>query len=75
MYAQTTNQVKITKVQGEFTPGLTLTGANSGASRIVTTVTNPEFEPYTGDILYIENALKTERADGQAENIKLIISF
>ena len=29
----------------------------------------------TGDILYIENALKTERADGQAENIKLIISF
>ena len=75
VYAQTTNQVKITKVQGEFTPGLTLTGANSGASRIVTTVTNPEFEPYTGDILYIENALKTERADGQAENIKLIISF
>jgi len=75
VYAQTTNQVKITKVQGEFSPGLTLTGLSSGSSRIITTVTNPEFEPYTGDILYIENALKTERADGQAENIKLIISF
>lgn len=75
VYAQTTNQVRITQVQGEFSPGFTLTGLNSGSSRIVTTVTDPEFEPYTGDILYIENALKIERADGQAENIKLIISF
>jgi hypothetical protein len=75
VYAQTTNQVKITQVQGTFLPGLTLTGLNSGSVRTVTTVTNPEFEPYTGDVLYIENALKTERADGQAENIKLIISF
>ena len=73
--AVTTNLVKVTQVQGEFTPGLTLTGANSGTSRIVTTVTDPEFEPYTGDILYIENDVATQRADGQAENIKLIISF
>ena len=75
VYSQTTNQVRITQVQGTFAPGLTLTGSSSGSARTVTAVTNPEFEPYTGDILYIENALKTERADGQAENIKLIISF
>jgi hypothetical protein len=75
VYSQTINQVRVTKVKGEFSPGLTLTGFNSGTSRIVTTVTNPEFEPYTGDILYIENDLATQRADGQAENIKLIISF
>jgi len=75
VYSQTTNQVKITQVQGTFLPGLTLTGSSSGSARTVTAVANPEFEPYTGDILYIENALKTERADGQAENIKLIISF
>jgi hypothetical protein len=75
VYSQTTNQVKITQVQGTFLPGLTLTGSSSGSARTVTAVTNPEFEPYSGDILYIENALKTERADGQAENIKLIISF
>jgi len=75
LYSQAINQVRITQVVGEFTPGFTLTGISSGASRIVTTVTNPEFEPYTGDILYIENDVATQRADGQAENIKLIISF
>jgi hypothetical protein len=75
VYSQSINQVKITQVKGTFSPGLTLTGFNSGTSRIVTTVTNPEFEPYTGDILYIENDVATQRADGQAENIKLIISF
>jgi len=75
VYSQAINQVRVTQVKGEFSPGLTLTGFNSGTSRIVTTVTNPEFEPYTGDILYIENDVATQRADGQAENIKLIISF
>jgi hypothetical protein len=75
VYSQATNLVRVTQVKGTFTPGLSLTGLNSGTSRIVTTVTNPEFEPYTGDILYIENDVATQRADGQAENIKLIISF
>ena len=75
VYSQATNLVRVTQVSGTFTPGLPLTGFNSGTSRIVTTVTNPEFEPYTGDILYIENDVATQRADGQAENIKLIISF
>jgi hypothetical protein len=75
VYSQATNLVRVTQVKGTFTPGLSLTGLNSGTSRIVTTVTDPEFEPYTGDILYIENDVATQRADGQAENIKLIISF
>jgi hypothetical protein len=75
VYAQATNQVRLTQVKGNFVPGLPLTGFNSGSSRIVITVINPEFEPYTGDILYIENDVATQRADGQAENIKLIISF
>jgi hypothetical protein len=75
VYSQAVNQVRVTQVQGEFSPGTALTGSSSGTSRIVTTVTDPEFEPYTGDILYIENDVATQRADGQAENIKLIISF
>jgi hypothetical protein len=72
---QSTNTVKLTHVHGVFTTGLSLTGANSGTSRIVVRGSNPEFEPYTGDILYTENALKTTRTEGQAENIKLIVRF
>jgi hypothetical protein len=28
-----------------------------------------------GDVLYTENAVKTARTEGQAENIKLIVRF
>ena len=44
-------------------------------SRIIITKTNPEFKPYTGDILYVENITKTQREDGQAENIKIAVRF
>ena len=73
--AQTTNEVRLTKVIGTFSAGLPLVGATSGASRTVTTVATPDLQPYTGDMLYIENAVKTDRADGQAENIKIVVSF
>ena len=75
LHAQTSNEVRLIRVLGTFVTGLPLVGANSGASRTVTGVANPELEPYSGDMLYIENAVKTDRADGQAENIKLTISF
>ena len=37
--------------------------------------TNPEFQPYTGDIVHVENVLKVSREDGQAENIKFVVRF
>ena len=70
---QSTNTVKLTHVQGTFATGVSLT--SGGTSRIVVRTSNPEFEPYAGDILYTENALKTTRTEGQAENIKLIVRF
>jgi hypothetical protein len=75
VHAQTSNKVRISKAKGTFTTGLPLIGLTSGRSRTVTGVANPEFEPYSGDILYVENTTKVDRADGQAENIRLIISF
>ena len=73
--AQTTNGVRLSKVKGTFITGLSLIGASSGSSRTVTAVKNPEFQSYTGDMLYVENTTKLDRADGQAENIKLVVSF
>ena len=73
---QTSNQVRLTNVRGTFRTGVPLRGASSGVSdRLVVSVQNPEFEPYSGDVLYTENATKTTRSDGQAENIKLIVRF
>jgi hypothetical protein len=75
LHAQTSNEARLTRVIGTFETGLPLIGATSGVSRTVTGVADPELKPYSGDFLYIENAVKTDRADGQAENIKLTISF
>jgi len=75
VYSQTPTQVNITKVRGTFSIGIALTGLNSGVSRTVVDQQNPEFEPYSGDILYVENATKTDREDGQAENIRFVIQF
>ena len=73
---QTSDTLRLTNVRGTFQTGIPLRGASSGVDdRLIVTIQNPEFEPYSGDILYTENATKTTRADGQAENIKLIVRF
>ena len=75
IHSQTATQTKIIRVNGTFRVGLALIGESSGVSRTVVAVSNPEFEPYTGDILYAENDVKTDREDGQAENIRFVIQF
>lgn len=67
--------IRLTNVRGTFATGAQLIGANTGTSRLIINAGTPEFEPYSGDILYTENAVKTTRADGQAESIKLIVKF
>lgn len=73
--AQSANEVRLTGVRGSASVGGTLIGATSGVLRTIVKENKPEFEPYTGDILYAENVQKIERADGQAENIKFVIRF
>ena len=75
VYSQTTSSIKVTQVKGTFVLGLALIGTSSGTSRTVVALSNPEFEPYSGDILYVENIEKIDREDGQAENIKFVIQF
>lgn len=73
---QTSNQVELTKVKGTLAIGTVLKGSNTNPSgRTVVGSVAPEFQPYTGDIMYVENIQKVDRIDGQAENIKLVIKF
>ena len=72
---QTPTQIRVTKVKGTFVAGLLITGLTSGVNRTTVGIANPEFQPYSGDILYVTNEQKLERSDGQAENIKVVISF
>ena len=73
---QTSTEVKLTGVKGTPINGVPLKGTTTNPTgRIVVTSTNPEFEPYTGGILYVENIEQIQRTDGQAENLKFVIKF
>ena len=49
---------------------------SSGSTLTLTTgYANPELQPYTGDIIYLENRKPIQRASDQTEDIKLIIEF
>ena len=76
IHAYDTNTIRLTKVKGSVSVGSPLKGTETNPSgRTVVTTKNPEFQPYTGDILYEENVVSIERTDGQAENIKFVIQF
>lgn len=73
--SQSSNEVRLTNVKGAVSVGGTLIGATSGVNRTIVKRINPEFQPYTGDIEYVENVTKIQRAEGQAENVKFVIRF
>lgn len=59
----------------DFANGETITGSSSSATGTITAVNNPGLEPYSGDVLYIENRSPISRAEDQIEDVKLIIEF
>ena len=71
----TATEIEVTSIDGAFRPGVVLEGVTSGASRIITAITTPEFEPDAADILYVENSNTITRIDGQAEDIRLVLQF
>jgi hypothetical protein len=73
---QTTNVIKLTNVRGIISVGSVLKGSSTNPTgRTVFSIKFPEFEPYSGDVLYNENVEAVFREDGQAENIKFVVKF
>ena len=76
VHAYTANEVRLTNVKGDLQIGSPLKGTQTNLTgRTVVLRVNPELEPYTGDILFVDNITKTERTDGQAENLKFVFLF
>jgi len=76
VHAETSNEIRLIKVKGTIAIGSPLKGVTTNPTgRTVVTSTPPEFEPFTGDVLYVENITKTQRTDGQAESLKFVIRF
>ena len=52
-----------------------MTLANNNTAVFTSGYANPELDPDSGDIVYIENRKPIQRASDQTEDIKLIIEF
>lgn len=66
--------LKITNVEGTPTAQLII-GNTSTTSRYVSSITNPDLEPYSGYLLYKDNIVAIERAEDQSEDFKIVLSF
>ena len=66
--------VKINNTEGTPTSDL-LNGATSAASRYLVSVTQPDLEPCSGKLLYVDNITPIERAADQIENFQIVLRF
>jgi hypothetical protein len=67
--------LSLTEVEGAFTNTEVITANQSGITATTAGITGNEITPYTGEILYIENLVKVQRAIDQTEDVKLVIRF
>jgi hypothetical protein len=58
-----------------FETAETITGGSSSASATIATLVNPEVEPDSGDVIYVENRRPINRASDQIEDIKIIVEM
>ena len=58
-----------------FQNGEVVTGGSSGASGTISALVNPEVEPFSGEIFFIDQRRIVSRDDEQNENITLILEF
>jgi hypothetical protein len=48
---------------------------DSGSGVDVTAINNPEVQPYSGEVIFLENRTPVNRASDQIETIKLVLEF
>ena len=68
------SEIKLSNVEGTPISDI-LVGSQSGASRFVSSVTNPDMKPYSGKVLYIDNILPIQRSEDQTEDFKIVLKF
>lgn len=69
------NEIYLNNLSGSIAVNESLIGSNSGAIRVVNSITNPTLDLYSGKVLYINNRLPITRDASQKERIRFILSF
>jgi hypothetical protein len=69
------NNLYVNNYKGTLQENQPIRGFQSGAARVVNSVTEPTLDLYSGKILYISDKLPITRDDDQTERIRFILSF
>lgn len=69
------NELWLNNITGTFLGSEPLIGTTQTSAVTAFTLTEPTWEPFTGEILYVENRSKVIRDPNQTEQIKIILSF
>jgi hypothetical protein len=59
----------------DFQVGEVVKGLSSGVTATITAIDPPEVEPYSGDVLFINNRESIDRRDDQIESITLVMEY
>jgi len=72
-----TNQILYTTLplNQAFANSASVTGGSSTATGAISVIDTPGLQPYSGDLIYVENRVPISRASDQIEDVKLIIQF
>jgi len=71
----TLGELSLVELEGTFTNTETITANNSGTTATINGITASETLDFSGEVLYLENLQKVQRAEDQTEDIKLVIRF
>lgn len=69
------NTIMISDVTGTFSNGEIITGNTSAETATINGILETTLQPYTGEILYIENRSPVSRAEDQQEDVKITVRF
>lgn len=58
-----------------FANGATITGSSSNTTATISVIDTPGLQPYSGDLLYVENRVAITRATDQIEDVKVVVEF
>lgn len=68
------NSLKLSNVFGNPTSDI-ITGNTTTTTRYVSSILNPDMQPYSGKLLYIDHITPIERSIDQNEEFKILLSF
>lgn len=71
----TAGTVSLVSTSGDFISGEVIKGETSNANGAISGITKPDFDAFSGDLIYLRSQEAIERDKDQIENIKVVINF